>query len=182
MTARSFSIPTTVPLTTAPSCTPCPKDSSSILAKSSREGVAELVAVAMKSPDCGQCRMVVDGVSSARPESPQQAFGAAKDRRPGTYRAIETMVQVRRAIRKRAEQAWSSTTETRSAALPACSDGFDDIDGGPECGVYIQMRGIEQVRVQGGFQGRGRPLRVPLVPAADVGQYVSLLDPSAQFQ
>src|SRR5215510_4427469 len=50
MTARSFSIPTTVPLTTAPSCTPCPKDSSSILAKSSREGVAELVAVAMQTP------------------------------------------------------------------------------------------------------------------------------------
>src|SRR5207253_1526058 len=34
-------------------------------------------------------------------------------------------------------------TEARSAALPACSDGFDDVDGGPECGVYIQMRGVE---------------------------------------
>jgi hypothetical protein len=22
-------------------------------------------------------------------------------------------------------------------ALPACSDGFDNVDGGPECGVYI---------------------------------------------
>src|SRR5262245_61120061 len=115
------------------------------------------------------------------PKAPR-AFGAAKERRPGTYRAIETMVQVRRAGRKRAEQAWSSTTETRSAALPACSDGFDNSDGGPECGVYIQMCGIEQVRVSGGFQGGDGPLGIALIAPPDVGQNVRFIDLSAQFQ
>src|SRR5262245_43577840 len=52
MTARSFSIPTTVPLTTAPSCgLPWVKDSSSICAKSSRVGLADWVAMAMNSPE-----------------------------------------------------------------------------------------------------------------------------------
>src|SRR5438552_10591029 len=67
-------------------------------------------------------------------------------------------------------------TETRSAAFPACSDGFDDVDGGPECGVYIQMRGVEQVRIRRRFQGGHRPLTVALVPASDVGQDLGLVD------
>ena len=75
---------------------------------------------------------------------------------------------------KRAEQAEPSTTEARSAALPACSDGFDDIDGGPECGVYIQMRGIEQVRIGGGFERGDRPRGVALVAAQDVGEDLGL--------
>src|SRR5215470_15071702 len=56
MTARSFSIPTILPLTTDPSCKlPWVNDSSSSLAKSSRDGVATLAAVAMDSPvgGCG---------------------------------------------------------------------------------------------------------------------------------
>ena len=68
-------------------------------------------------------------------------------------------------------------TEARSAALPACSDGFDDVDGGPECGVYIQMRGVEQVRVSGWFEGGGGAGRIALVAAPDVGQHVRLVDP-----
>ena len=52
--------------------------------------------------------------------------------------AIETMVQIQvRHQKKWAEQAHPPMTEPRLAALPACSDGFDDLDGGPECGVYI---------------------------------------------
>jgi len=51
MTATSFSIATTVPLTTLPSCgLPWVKDSSNIFAKSSRDGAAELTAVAMNTP------------------------------------------------------------------------------------------------------------------------------------
>ena len=50
MTAMSFSMPTTLPLTTDPSCRlPPPKDSSSMAAKSSRDGAAA-VPVAMQSP------------------------------------------------------------------------------------------------------------------------------------
>src|SRR5436190_13942549 len=78
--------------------------------------------------------------------------------------------------KKRAEQAHPPKAEARSAARPACSDGFDDVDGGPECGVYIQMRGVEQVRVRRGLE-RGRRARgVTLVAAADVGKHVSLTD------
>src|SRR5262249_43378459 len=51
MTARSFPLSTTVALTKAPSWgLPWAKDSSSIFAKSSRDGVAELTAVAMNTP------------------------------------------------------------------------------------------------------------------------------------
>jgi hypothetical protein len=42
-------------------------------------------------------------------------------------------------------------TKARSAALSARSDGLDDFDSGPECGVYIQMRGIEQVCIGSQF-------------------------------
>ena len=42
-------------------------------------------------------------------------------------------------------------TKALSAALSARSDGFDDIDGSPECRVYTQMRGVEQVRIGRGF-------------------------------
>src|SRR5262249_62249850 len=81
-----------------------------------------------------------------------------------------------RHLKKRAEQAHPPTTEARSAALPACSDGFDNVDGGPERGVYIQMRRVEQVRIRRGFEGCRRAARVALVPPPDVGQHVSLTD------
>src|SRR5262245_30593212 len=91
------------------------------------------------------------------------------------------MIYVRAPPKKRAEQARPPLTETRSAALPACSDGFDDVDGGPERGVYIQMRGVEQVRIRRGFQGGHRPRAVALVPAPDVGQDVGLVDAIARL-
>src|SRR5260221_10440160 len=78
--------------------------------------------------------------------------------------------------KKRAEQAHPPMTDAWSAARPACSDGFDNVDGGPECGVYIQIRGIEQVRIRRALQGGGRPLAVARVAAADVVQHVSLHD------
>src|SRR5215510_6648725 len=86
------------------------------------------------------------------------------------------MVQIRRATWEAVGAGSSSTTEARSAALPACSDGFDNVDGGPECGVYIQMRGVEQVRIRRGFEGCRRAAGVALVPPPDVGQHVSLTD------
>jgi hypothetical protein len=51
ISAMSFSIPTTLPLTTVPSCRlPWPNASSSIAAKSSRVGAAA-VAVAIQTPE-----------------------------------------------------------------------------------------------------------------------------------
>src|SRR5215470_3571235 len=94
MTARSFSIPTTVPLTTEPSCRlPWVNDSSSSLAKSSRDGATVLV-VAMDSPVSGSC------------PPPRMPFVAAGDVHPVDVhlrttaaqrgdRAIEAMIQVR---------------------------------------------------------------------------------------
>ena len=38
-------------------------------------------------------------------------------------------------------EGWSATPSARSASL-------DDVDGGPDGRVYIQMRGIEQVRIR----------------------------------
>ena len=66
-------------------------------------------------------------------------------------------------------------TKARSAALSARSDGLDDVDGGPECGVYIQMRGIEQVRVGRGLERRGAPPRIALVAPQHVGQDLALV-------
>jgi hypothetical protein len=45
----------------------------------------------------------------------------------------------------------SSNNEGRSAAPSARSGGLDDVDGGPDGRVYIQMRGIEQVCILGLF-------------------------------
>ena len=63
-------------------------------------------------------------------------------------------------------------TEARSAAIPACSDGFDDIDSGPECGVYIQMRGVEQVRVRGWLQRSCRTAAVARIATTDVIEHL----------
>src|SRR5262249_20507596 len=70
----------------------------------------------------------------------------------------------------------SSTTGARSTAPPACSDGFYNVDGSPECRVYIQMRRIEQVRVWRSLERRGGPLGIALVTANNVGQNVSFVD------
>src|SRR6187402_2277077 len=100
-----------------------------------------------------------------------RAFGTADASAARHNRAIETMVQISDApSRMRSEQAILHDGSAVSA-LPACSDGFDDVDGGPECGVYIQMRGIEQVRILRAPQGGRRPGRIALVPAQDVGQH-----------
>jgi hypothetical protein len=67
------------------------------------------------------------------------------------------MIHVRAPPKKRAEQAHPPLTETRSAAFPACSDGFDDVDGGPERGVYIQIRSMSKYASGAALKGR-RPL------------------------
>src|SRR3974390_1734789 len=94
------------------------------------------------------------------------------------------MVSVRRprrsdvafARRKRRSRLNASTTKARSAALPACSDGFDDVDGGPECRVYIQRRGIEQVRIVRAPERGGGTRAVALVASPDVGEHVGIGD------
>src|SRR5437660_12874303 len=112
------------------------------------------------------------------PQGPKIIFGS---RRKGAWRVRRSGPMTQRSRRfacrarherSRTEQAHPPLTETRSAALPACSDGFDDIDGGPECGVYIQMRGVEQVRIRRGFERGDGPRGVAFVSPLDVGKRV----------
>ena len=81
----------------------------------------------------------------------------------------ERWVRVR-PLRRGANGALSSNNEGRLTAPSARSGGLDDVDSGPDCGVYIQMGGIEQVRVRRGFEGRDGPIGVALVAPLDVGQ------------
>jgi len=66
----------------------------------------------------------------------------------------------------------SSYSEGRSAAPSARSDGLDDVDGGPDCRVYIQVGGIEQDGVVRLPEWRGRAMHIPLVAAADVCEHI----------
>ena len=61
----------------------------------------------------------------------------------------------RNQTRSKRERALPPMTKTPLTAPSARSNSLDDIDGGPERGVYTQMRGIEQVRVGRRLQGRG---------------------------
>jgi hypothetical protein len=48
---------------------------------------------------------------------------------------------------QRLERGFVLQHEARSTAPSARSGGLDDVDGGPDGRVYIQMCGIEQVRI-----------------------------------
>jgi len=61
----------------------------------------------------------------------------------------------------------------RVAARPdSPADGLDNIDGGPECGVYIQMRAVQQVRIRRAFERCRRARAVALIPPQDVGEHI----------
>lgn len=47
------------------------------------------------------------------------------------------------------EAGFSSNDGRGSNLLPARSDGFDNVDGGPDAAFYIQMGVIEQVSIRG---------------------------------
>jgi hypothetical protein len=49
------------------------------------------------------------------------------------------------------EAGLSSNDGKGSSLLPARSDGFDDIDGGPDAAFYIQMGVIQQVSIWSRF-------------------------------
>src|SRR4051794_8660704 len=69
----------------------------------------------------------------------------------------------------------SSNDGRASNPKPARSDGLDNVDGGPDAAFYIQMRVIEQVRIQCWFQGRNRPVLVAFVTHQDIGQHPRLV-------
>src|SRR6185437_10315920 len=91
------------------------------------------------------------------------------DRRWGQYQTFRTTL--RRPVH-RYETANGLTSNDESVLIPlsARSDGLDDGDGSPERCVYIQMGGIEQVRIGGGLEGGRLALRIPLVAPQKVSQ------------
>ena len=70
----------------------------------------------------------------------------------------------------RTDRIASPKQEGRSAHPLSRSRSLDDVDGSPDRGVYIQMRGIEQVRIGRPDQRGGGAAAVALVAAQDVGQ------------
>ena len=71
-------------------------------------------------------------------------------RNPG-WPALKTVLSERwfdqARFTQRLERGFVLQHEGRSTAPSARSGGLDDVDDGPDGRVYIQMRGIEQVRV-----------------------------------
>src|SRR4051812_15309296 len=122
--------------------------------------------------------------ANARPEAGPSAANGIKQARKGlrtrgpaqTGRSKRWVLIRVRPRTKRVPAGVSSTTATRSTALPARSSSFDDIDGSPECRVYIQMRGIEQVCVGGRLERCGGAPGIALVAASDVGEDGGLID------
>jgi hypothetical protein len=101
----------------------------------------------------GQCHTVGRGCG------PDQVFGAVSGF--GTKCATKHD--------RSSERALPPMTKTPLTALSARSNSLDDIDGGPERGVYTQMRRIEQVRVRRCFErGRGAP-RISFIATQEVG-------------
>ena len=49
----------------------------------------------------------------------------------------------------------------------------DQIDGSLECGVYSQIRGVEQVRVGRLAQGRRFTVFVPFIATPDIGSFMA---------
>src|SRR4029450_5407855 len=136
---------------TEPSCRfPLPKDSSSSLAKSSREGA---VAVAMDSPVCGAPGFEWRSKCTGRRSADHRDL---RESRPALNIVLSERWFYQARVTQRLErgfvlqhEGWSATPSARSASL-------DDVDGGPDGRVYIQMRGIEQVRIRRPPSGRGR--------------------------
>ncbi len=129
-------MPTTIPLITEPSCRfPDVKDSSSIAAKSSRDGVA--VAVwAMNSPASG--RRLELGCSERTGQRPRKTFDTAAKRRAGAMMPFErnddcfVQKDVSKASGRGDGAGCSSNDEGRLSRPSARSDGLDNIDGGPD--------------------------------------------------
>ena len=82
-------------------------------------------------------------------EGPARLSAAADKRRAGAKTGRRNDGLNRRLSRHRS--GLFLQREGRSTAPSARLDGLDDVESGPECRVYIQMRGIEQVRVGGRF-------------------------------
>ena len=75
-----------------------------------------------------------------------------------------------------AERGFVLQDEGRAAAPSARSDGLDDVDGGPDGAVYIQVGGIEQDGVFGLLQGRRGAVHVARGALTNVVEHGSFVE------
>ena len=96
----------------------------------------------------------------------------AKARGQACPRLTRRMRSTARISRKTSEMVCQCERGAASTGVPCTAHrSVDQIDGSPECGVYIQIRSIEQVRVRGPAQGRRGAVLVPFVAPPDIGQH-----------
>src|SRR5262245_178636 len=137
MTARSFSMPTMIPLITEPSCRlPLWKDSSSNWAKSSRDGAAAVAT--MNSP--GRRRLEL---RTSRTRGPQASGDLQQlpNGRPARNRAVGTMACASQPRKKHAH-GLILHDDSVVFTLSAHADSFDHVDGGPNRGDIANHRGV----------------------------------------
>src|SRR5690348_8929610 len=90
-------------------------------------------------------------------------------------RAFGTMVRSG-CLTQRRERGFVLQQRGALLAPSARSGGLDDVDGSPDCRVYIQMCRIEQVCVRRPFQRRGGAVLIAVIPPANVGKDLIFVD------
>ena len=144
MTARSFSIPTTVPLMTEPSCRlPCERfvqQRGEIFARRRGSG-----SDSHEISCCGAPAVGLRAYQKLGPEAPHDLRRPPDD--PAGRRETvlsDTICSIRRPTQRARERGF--VLQRRGAFNRALGPlgSLDDLDGGPDGGVYIEMRGVEQ--------------------------------------
>src|SRR4029078_13591092 len=110
------------------------------------------------------------------PKVPQTYGSLRNPGRPAQKPCFRNDGSIRRALRRVSGGSLSSKHEGWSATPSARPAGLDDVDGGPDGRVYIQMCRIEQVRVGCLFQGGDCAALVAVVPVPDIGEHLGLAD------
>jgi hypothetical protein len=77
-----------------------------------------------------------------------QTTGDLRESRPALNIVLSERWFYQARVTQRLERGFVLQHEGWSATLSARSASLDDVDGGPDGRVYIQMRGIEQVRIR----------------------------------
>ena len=85
------------------------------------------------------------------PKVPKDQRRPPESRMTGANTVLLNDGSVRARFTQRLERGFVLQQRGALIAPSARSGGLDDVDGGPDGGVYIQMRGIEQVRIRGRF-------------------------------
>ena len=84
-----------------------------------------------------------------RPKVPQTFGDHPESQMAGAHTVRSERLNLSGRLTQRLERGFVLQQRGALIAPSARSGGLDDVDGSPDCRVYIQMRGIEQVRIWG---------------------------------